>query len=846
MKKRIEILFKENRDIKVKLEKSTLISLEKKIDTIVTYLMEVEILDNIGSYQSVITVLYDDFGFSFKPIEVNKNYPIYYEIENVIIREEKSIFSFDNIYSYINKDNRRKEEPTYKEALKNTNGIESSPIILNTPFDCRTFEFGFRKSPIEEKQHYDLYDYIIPHNNWLKVKDEELGIDGIRYRFLLGRGIGVNHKIKRRMEEGVLPILNASVYDDDLEYKIVTFTTILNTDLNKANGTDYLLADSVSAACIFDEKQKERLKTLKFDEEQPVFLMRIEVINHSKYPKLSFVRLPHVNTSIMSEFVVVDGQSFDNKKGISLVKNKFHTISRLNGRSDLLNVENTVLVDKTITYDILVLHNPLDISYIDKYYDFDFDKEYKKVKKYYKNLLNNISTIKTPEKMINEIWKANYIQLRQNCFGIRESKYLSACVGVYTPIGSESEGIISSLASYGDFIVAKKCVNYFFIKERENGFIQNMDGYMLETGGALIIASYVYMVTRDKEWLEELEEKIVKATDYLLEWIKRNKKDENERGYGLIDGRVADPKDDKRIYMLNGNCYKGLNGSIILLKALNNNKYLDVKKYNDELKNNILKSIKENMIYSPLSPLYDGTFAPFVSSWAEEYGAQCLHLNGGEVTTHGTHVAKDSMLSIPYLLKYGVIDLDSKYAEIIFKTQKSICMTHNTCFSQPYYNALPFANIRKGNIEDFLEEFYYALASLSDKETYYFWEHLFLATPHKTSEQGFFEQRLKDMFAYDDLDENIVIVFKAIPKKWLDAKNNRVEIKNLKLELGTISVSLSNYSKNKYKINIKFIPYDKETKIKLYLPYKSDEYLEEEYKIIDYSENEILYETTIK
>ena len=647
--------------------------------------------------------------------------------------------------------------------------------------------------------------------------------------------MGVNHKIKRRMEEGILPILNASVFDDDLEYKITAFSTLVNEKLENSKGTDYLLADSVSAGASFSEKQKKRLKKLDFNDDAPALLMKIEVVNHSLYPLLSFVRLPHINTFIMSETKVVEGQYFDSHYGYGKVNDKVYMIARLNGKNDNLSIENTVLVDKIINYEILLFHKPIKEDDAKKYYNFDFDKEHKKVKKYYKSILKNKARISTPERLINELWDANYIQMRQNCFGRNGSNSYAPCVGVYNPIGSESYGIISYLAAFGDTVYAKNTANYFFIKQREDGFIQNIDGYMLETGGALLILRDVYLYNRDKKWLKTLEKHIIKAVSYLSKWIDRNSINDGRNGFGMIDGRVADPVDNKRIYMLNGNCYAGLYSAYMLLKELNNSQYAMVLEKANILKDNIIKSLTQNMIYSPLSPLKNGTYLPFISSWADEYGASSLSLNGESCVSHATFMAKDSLLSATYLIKYGVLDVNSSLAKMILKVQKDICLTNNTAFSQPYYSPIPYANIRAGNINDYIEEFYYALAGLSDKETYYFWEHFFLATPHKTSEQGFFSMRLKEIFAYEDFDRNELVVFKAIPDNWVNKNNNTIEVKNLNTMLGKLSVKFTNKEKFVYHMDINFIPFDKNTKIVLYLPIRKNEaYIDNKnYTIID-------------
>lgn len=63
--------------------------------------------------------------------------------------------------------------------------------------------------------------------------------------------------------------------------------------------------------------------------------------------------------------------------------------------------------------------------------------------------------------------------------------------------------------------------------------------------------------------------KIKKSCNYLIDWRNSNKKDELKgRGYGMIDGKVADPEDNFHQFMLNGYAYMGLSRMGEVLKSL--------------------------------------------------------------------------------------------------------------------------------------------------------------------------------------------------------------------------------------------------------------------------------------
>src|SRR5690606_749853 len=121
---------------------------------------------------------------------------------------------------------------------------------------------------------------------------------------------------------------------------------------------------------------------------------------------------------------------------------------------------------------------------------------------------------------------------------------LSANIGVYSPIGTESSPIIQYYLSMGRFNEAKRALNYFLETQLESGYIQNYEGYTVETGAALWSMGEYIRYTDDVQWLRESKHKILKSVDYLLQWRNRNKKEGLKgRGYGMIDGKVADPED---------------------------------------------------------------------------------------------------------------------------------------------------------------------------------------------------------------------------------------------------------------------------------------------------------------
>ena len=91
---------------------------------------------------------------------------------------------------------------------------------------------------------------------------------------------------------------------------------------------------------------------------------------------------------------------------------------------------------------------------------------------------------------------------------------------------------------------AKRALNYFLDTQQPDGNIENYNGYTVETGAALWSVGEYFRYTRDRAWIEQIRPKLLKACDYLMRWRAKSFDEKlRGKGYGMIDGKVADPED---------------------------------------------------------------------------------------------------------------------------------------------------------------------------------------------------------------------------------------------------------------------------------------------------------------
>jgi hypothetical protein len=309
-------------------------------------------------------------------------------------------------------------------------------------------------------------------------------------------------------------------------------------------------------------------------------------------------------------------------------------------------------------------------------------------------------------------------------------------------------------------------LDYFLDKQRPDGFIQNFFSYMLETGAALWTMGEHYRYTRDDAWVRQIEPKLVKACEYIQNWRKRNQREDlRGKGYGMLEGKTADPEDPFRSFMLNGYHYLGLSRVAEMLAHVDPPESAKWRQEAESLKQDIRAAVFETMGRSPVIPLGDGTWIPTLPPWVEYRGALALYAEGGNWFTHGAMVSRDSLLGPIYLAFQEVLDPKEPASTFLLNFHNELETDRNVAFSQPYYSRHPWLHLQRGEVKPFLKSYYNTVASLADRQTYTFWEHYFGASPHKTHEEGWFLMQSRWMLYSEH--GNSLDLLPGIPRAWL-------------------------------------------------------------------------------
>lgn len=750
--------------------------------------------DSKESQAILIKIDTQEHPFSFYLRDVNSVYPIYIPAYGVAVTQVDDDRNYEQIERDIKAKNlitelqRIEEEPeeTYDNAAGHTREL-ASQTWLGLSRDIRIFGVGFRGVGGEER----LWDWVQPRFHGHEVTLPENEDKAVCYRYMLGRGIGCVEGVTRRLEEGSLPILHASITDNDIVYDTVSFVSYECSRLNveTLRGTHYLVADGFGHFNRLTEDQtaqRERLLPLEMNrEEETVLYFRAVATNSGKVPRYAWFK-----NVVPNAFVLNNDQqyAFDGESGfVQFSKDRVCCVSKLNGKP-LQMEETAVLISPggSVTFEFYLPHRPISRERAEGLSRQSFEERYKECRAFWLAKLSRAASVKLPEPRIEEMVKAGLLHLDLVTYGLEPGETVVPTIGVYTAIGSESSPIIQFMASMGWSDVSERALQFFLDKQHEDGLMQNYSGYMLETGAALWSLGEHYRYTRDEEWVRRIKEHLLKAFDYLASWRSRNKKEElRGKGYGMLEGKTADPEDPFRSFMLNGYAYMGLSRLAEMLAIGDPECSARIEAEAQALKADIREALFTAMASSPVVPLADGSWVPTAPPWAEHRGPLSVNGEGGKWLTHGSAVARDSLLGPLYLVFQEVVQPDEAAAAFMLNYHHELMCTRNVALSQPYYSIHPWVHLKRGEVKPFLKAYYNGFAGLADRETYTFWEHFWHASPHKTHEEGWFLMQTRWMLYMEDGDT--LRLLPGIPRRWLE-DGQSIELEGVATYFGPLTL----------------------------------------------------------
>ena len=751
-----------------------------------------------GRQKSLLTVRTDRCGFTFAPIDLTRVGTIHLPAYGVSIMQRGAVVSLSHGLSKLQLVEHIPED-TFEQAAACTQDVPC-PTLLGLGLDNRQF-------------------LVEPDLETIRV------VNSVRYqlasiRIPIGRGKGSRTDVRRRLDDGVMPILRGEKTDEDICYSVTTFVALAGTELNEGNvaGTPFLVAEEGLGMPHTPEQAAQREQARQEMATRGltplVLCYRLEATNVSRAPAYAFLYQPRF-TSASGE-----GELLSCSDGLLVIGDKVYGSAYFDDQP-WPETQLVVLLapGEKVTADYCFNHEPLETTSARRLLKRSngagestpgqeqpvvtawqpFDKLLAQARAYWTAKLNTAATMDIPEQRINDMVRAGLAHLYLVTYGERD-RTLAPCIGVYSPIGSESSPIIQFYDSIGWHDIAQRSLQYFLDKQHGDGRFQNFGGYMLETGAALYTMGEHYRYTRDDAWVRGIKGQLVRACD----WIIRHHHEDapkGQHGAGLIMGKVADPEDHFRQYMLNAYQYLGLARAAEMLRAVDTPLAASLAEEASTLRTDIRRALAESIVRSPLVPLGDGRWVPSCAPWVEAVGPDAFALDGQLSYTHEAVYARDSLLGPIYAIFAEVIDPHEQIADFLVESHYEHMCYEGAAFSQPYYSRHPLVHLRRGEISAFLRSFYRAMAALADRETYTFWEHLFGVSPHKTHEEGWFLMEARSML-YTETDFSLegggtLRLLPGIPRAYL-AQDQHIGLQDAQSYFGTVHMDVQSHIDRDY------------------------------------------------
>lgn len=723
-----------------------------------------------GAFATTVSLETAANPFTFFLRDVTQAQPIYIPAYGVVVTTADDSRPLAAIAAAIRGRNLRsvlqtiegEPEESFEAAAQHTREMWA-PTWLGLSRDNRLFQIQFPREGAPENT-------ILPLWRPGGTTPEELENKPLDFRFVIGRGVSCSNTTSRRLEDGVLPILHTRILDDDVRYDCITFASMEKQPLTAATvrGTDYLYADGRLHGFMFTPEQQaafeKKVTTEERTDEEVVLYFRARAGNTGNVPRYAFFQTLTFNQWVRPKY------DYDAATGLSSYNSgRVFCVSRLNGRP-LPQEEMAVLLQpgETAELEFFMPHSPISRERALKLAKQDFDRRQQECNAFWTAKLATGTRYDLPEPRINAMVKAGLLHLDLVMYGREPNGTVAPTIGVYSPIGSESSPIVQFTDSMGRHALAERSLQYFLDKQHADGFIQNFNNYMLETGAALWSMGEHYRYTRDDRWLKRVTPNLIKACDYLIAWRERNlRADLRGKGYGLMDGKVADPEDPYHIFMLNGYSYLGMKRVAEMLAGLNPKQAKRIQAEAQALLADLRTAFLAAQAAGPAVPLGDGSWVPTAAPWVEYQGPMCLMAEGGKWYSHGTFAARDALVGPIYLILQEVLDPAEPAAEFLVQFQSELMCTRNAAFSQPYYSPHPYVHLKRNEVKPFLKAYYNTVSGLADRQTYTFWEHFYNVSVHKTHEEGWFLMQTRWMLYLED--GATLKLLPGIPRRWLEA-----------------------------------------------------------------------------
>lgn len=433
------------------------------------------------------------------------------------------------------------------------------------------------------------------------------------------------------------------------------------------------------------------------------------------------------------------------------------------------------------------------------------------LKDYWDKIFNSIMKIDIPDKYLLDVIRASQVHCliaaRNDSNGRLIQPWIASMA--YGPLESEAHSIIRGMGLMGHIDFAQRSLDFFISSYNPKGFLTT--GYtLMGTGWHLWTLGEFYQLTKDKEWLKQNAQAIMKVCSWIAQQLdktkKLNAKGEKYPEYGLMPpGVVADWNRFAYRTFMEGHYFAGLYEAT---KALSEIGYPDADLLHEkslEFRDNILRAYKWTQERSPVVSLSNGR-------WVLPYPGiiYCFGFIGDMFPGEDWNRtwAGDVEIGSHHLIPLGIINADSQETEWILDHMEDFWFlksgmgeyieqeNKDDWFNlggfakvQPYYARITEIYAMRDDIKPFIRSYFNTIPSLLNTENLSFWEHFHnMGAWNKTHETGAFLLQTRFMFVMEKGDDLWIAPF--VTNNWLE-DGMCISVENAPTRFGMLSYQIT-------------------------------------------------------
>lgn len=755
--------------------------------------------------ETLITVRSKAFSFSFSMRDLERG-------EVIFIRDYDVLIS---------KASEKPRLEAYKRELSERGLTSIYDLIQKMPE--QTLERAWREMPTKKKSIH----FIVG----CKGRRQKFGVDtrGVVFipklwnvrvkgkysdRFLwdgdtiaYGFGLPDSEPEERMLEDGFLPIVRAKWVEDGIICEQEVFATLLFKNvLDDLKGEEFIDGDD-PIVCMVKLTFTSQALTRKN------LSLKLKSIckNHWRDAKG------------MEEQLVYDNGLVYALHPEKTPSQRFRYMLNLKGRGDVKTLNGslvyTIDVNPGESHTVYVKIPSLTLLEnfeFEKLKSLDYETEKGKIVEYWRNLLDKGMQIHVPDKWLSDFYKAylSHVHITDDKEPYSQRYMCRVSSFNYGVFANESAMIISELDRRGLHDEAERRLEVFTHYQgtavmagrysTSRGVFYGAGGYECgeygqHHGWVLWAFAEHYKYTRDKEWLMRVAPHLIEACNWIVKERKATMKMDAfgrrviEYGF-LPPGSLEDVTEFWCWIATNAHAYRGLKSVAEVLSDIEHPEASRLKREAEAYGRDLLTSVMEAMVRSPVVKLRDGTWIPHVPSRPERRGRDLGWI-------------RETLEGAMHLILCGLIEPNSQTAEWILKDYEDnryISDRYGYTFPdvdrywfsrggfsmQPNLYGFQIPYILRMDVKRFLRAFFNSFAVAFYPDVLMLTEHPLptmadWAGDHfKTSDESISCQCLRLMLIYERGDT--LILMPAVPRKWLkDGK--QISVRNAATYFGPLS-----------------------------------------------------------